>query len=266
MTIDVHTHAFPDELADRAIETLNEEIPREAWAVLDGSVGDLLRSMDEGGIERSVIASIATKPKQAAAILRWSESIQSERIIPFGSVHPEGADPAADVAAIAGAGLRGVKLHSMYQKFSVDERRMWPIYGAIEESNLVLLFHAGRDIAFPLDDDRATPERILNVHRAFPDMPIIAAHMGGWKMWDEVAETLAGKDIWLETSYSFAMGAEEALGKIIERHPADRILFGTDSPWTDQSRTLQLVKKAFPDPESQRMVLRENAERLLGLV
>ncbi len=264
MIVDFHAHAFPDDLADRAIETLNGQIPRHAWAVLDGTVSDLLRSMDEAGIERSVIASIATKPSQTASILRWSGTIRGERIIPFGSVHPESADPAEDVARIADAGLRGVKLHAMYQDFTVDERRMWPIYEAIAGRGLILLFHAGRDVAFPLDDHRAAPGRILGVHRAFPGMRVVAAHMGGWKMWNEVAETLAGEDVWLETSYSFGMGAEGALGEIIGRHPRERILFGTDSPWTDQAQTLRLVRQAFPDAETQRMVLWENAERLLG--
>ncbi len=265
MAIDFHTHVFPNELAPKAIDTLNAEIPREAWAVLDGTVADLLRSMDGAGIERSVLCSIATAPKQVTPILRWSESVANERIIPFGSVHPDCEDLEAEVQKIADAGLRGIKLHSQYQDFAVDEDRLWPLYGAAAEAGLILVFHAGRDIAFPPEDDRAAPRRILQVHRAFPDLRIVAAHMGGWKMWGEVARTLAGRDIYLETSYTFDTAPKREIDRILERHSKERILFGTDSPWRDQAETLRLVRQAFDDPDVRHKVLTANAERLLGI-
>ncbi|MFO8007026.1 MAG: amidohydrolase family protein [Candidatus Brocadiia bacterium] len=265
MVIDAHTHAFPDELAPKAIEVLNSEIEREAWAVLDGTISGLLRSMDDAGIERSVICSIATAPKQEAPILRWSLSVADERIIPLASVHPETPDPTVSVRRVAEAGLRGIKLHPQYQEFAVDERRLWPLYGAMAEAGLMLTFHAGRDIAFPPEDDRAAPRRILKVHQAFPEMPIVAAHMGGWKMWDEVAETLAGTDVYMETSYTFDMPEQEDVRRVVEMHPVERVLFGTDSPWREQGETLELVRRAYAEPAEQEMVLRRNAERLLGL-
>ena len=92
-------------------------------AKLDGRISSLLKSMDEAGIERSVICSIATKPEQFEPILKWSKEIASERIVPFASVHP--ADPLAaqQVRAVARAGLRGIKLHPYYQRFDLDEER-----------------------------------------------------------------------------------------------------------------------------------------------
>jgi len=266
VVIDIHTHAFPDDLAPRAIEALNSGVPPESYAVLDGTLGDLLRSMDRAGIERSVLTNIATAPKQVDSILEWSLSIAGERIIPFASVHPGGADVAADVRKIAESGLRGVKMHPQYQEFAIDEERMWPFYEAMSDAGLVLLFHAGRDIAFPPEDDRAAPRRILRVHQAFPDLPIVAAHLGGWMMWQEVAETLAGTDVYLDTSYTFHQPDESgAMADILRRHPVERIAFGTDSPWRDQAADLARVREVFPDEPAQELVLHGNAERLLGL-
>jgi predicted TIM-barrel fold metal-dependent hydrolase len=125
--IDFHGHAFPDDLAPHATETLNGRIPRDGHAVLDGTLGALLASMDRAGIDRCAICSIATAPKQVDPILRWSASIAGERVLPFGSVHPECADPAAEVHRIAGAGLKGIKLHPLYQDFAADERGLWPL-------------------------------------------------------------------------------------------------------------------------------------------
>jgi len=261
--IDFHTHAFPDDLASRAIGTLNERIPPEGHAVLDGTLGALLDSMDRAGIDRCVICSIATAPKQVAAILRWSLSIADDRVVPFGSVHPDCEDPAAEVRKVARAGLRGVKMHPLYQGFAADDERLWAVYDAVCEAGLILLMHCGRDIAFPPEDDRAAPRRILKVHRAFPDMPLVAAHLGGWRMWSEVLDALAGTDVYLETSYSIGLCEPDTLTALLGRHAPERVLFGTDSPWQGQKESLDQVRHAFPDPHVRRMVLTGNAERLL---
>ena len=89
--IDMHVHAFPDALAQRAMAAL--EGPTDWKAIGDGTVGGLLRSMDAAGIDASVICNIATKPSQVEPIFQWCTQIASERIIPFPSVHPR--DPEA---------------------------------------------------------------------------------------------------------------------------------------------------------------------------
>ena len=76
--IDVHAHAFPDQLARRAVSHI--EGLAGVRAVLDGTVSSLLRSMDAAGIERSIVLSIATKPSQFDSILAWSRTVESQRI------------------------------------------------------------------------------------------------------------------------------------------------------------------------------------------
>ncbi|MDO8303094.1 MAG: hypothetical protein Q7T18_07625, partial [Sedimentisphaerales bacterium] len=85
--IDFHTHAFPDAIAVRAMQSLQHGC--DIQAQLDGKISSLLASMDSCGIETSVVCSIATKPSQFESILKWSEQIQTERILPFPSVHPD---------------------------------------------------------------------------------------------------------------------------------------------------------------------------------
>ena len=260
---DFHVHAFPDHLASKAVSALEKAAQQEAKAVLDGTVGDLLRSMDRAGIERSVVCSLATRPGQVVPIINWSLAVRSERIVPFGSVHPDCEDMAGEVARITASGLAGIKLHPMYQGFEADARRMWPCYSAIQREGLILVLHCGLGFASPPDDDRAHPDRVLAVHREFPDMTLVTCHMGGWRQWEAVARTLAGTDVYLETSFSFDLAPPDVLADILERHCSERILFGTDSPWQDQAVSLALVRRGLPDPEVQRQVLGSNAERLL---
>src|SRR4030042_4652731 len=78
--IDFHTHAFPDALAARAMKALLEEAPG-IKAYLDGTVGDLLRSMDRSGIETSVVCCIATKGGQFGPLLRWGREFASGAMV-----------------------------------------------------------------------------------------------------------------------------------------------------------------------------------------
>jgi hypothetical protein len=263
MVIDVHTHAFPDHLAERAMAQLHSETDR-VKAVLDGTVGDLLRSMDRAGIDASVVASIATRPEQAEPILRWSDSIRSERILPFPSVHPEGRKSVAQLRRIAAEGFLGFKLHPYYQQFTVDEERLNPIYAAAEECGLVLLLHCGFDIAFPRNRV-ADPQRLIRVADRFPKLQIIAAHLGAWMDWDEVERHLVGRPIYFDISCCFDFMDRAQAGSLLRSHPPERLLFGSDSPWVDQQKTMEDLRSFELCPEVEARVLGTNARRLLKL-
>ena len=259
--IDFHTHAFPDELAEKAMAHL--ELEGDVKAHLDGKVASLLASMDRSGIEQSVVCSIATKPSQFEPILAWSKRINSDRIIPFPSLHPD--DPVARerVDQIRQAGFRGIKLHPYYQDFAIDEPRMFPLYERIASCGLILVMHTGFDFAFARKRI-ADPEKILKVTESFPGLKLVATHLGAWDDWDEVERLLIGRKIYTELSFSLEFLNKDRAKSIISRHPDDCILFGTDSPWTDQAKTLELVRMLGLGQESEQRIVRDNALRLLN--
>jgi uncharacterized protein len=85
--IDIHTHAFPDHIAPKAIPTLEKGSAIKAY--LNGTVTALLESMDRVGVEQSVLCSIATRPEHFDPILEWSKILRSERIELFPSLRLE---------------------------------------------------------------------------------------------------------------------------------------------------------------------------------
>ena len=260
--IDIHTHAFPDGLAARAIAALEAETP-QVHACLDGRVSSLIASMDRAGVDVSVIASIATRPAQFASILAWSRQIASSRVVPFASVHPDDGDAAAHVRAVAEAGLRGIKLHPYYQGFAVDEERMAPLYAEMERLGLVLLMHAGFDPAYERRR-LADAVRIAAVARRFPRLKLVAAHLGGWEDWDLAEEVLLGTPVCLDVSDSLnTMPREQAL-RFLERHPPECLLFGSDSPWVGQAEALGDPLLASLPADRLEALLGGNAARLLG--
>lgn len=262
LTIDVHAHAFPDAIAERAISELERQAPIPAVGA--GTVDALLASMDAAGVDAAVVCTIATKPEQTESILRWCEKARSERIIPFASVHPDAPEADGWIGRIADAGIRGIKLHAFYQDFHIDEPRMGGIYAAAERHGLIVQFHCGEDFSFPLDD-RAGARRVARVLDEHPGLQVIAAHMGGWRMWEGAVRHLMGRAVYLETSFSLAdLGADRA-AEMICRHGADRVLFGTDWPWSRHEEDVARLA-GLPISESQRRRIRgSNAKALLRL-
>jgi predicted TIM-barrel fold metal-dependent hydrolase len=259
--IDFHVHAFPDSLADRAIAHLEKE--GTAKAFLDGRVSSLLASMDSAGIGRAVVCSIATKPDQFAPILNWSRQIASARIVPLPSVHPKGPDPVGKARLVAQAGLPGIKLHPYYQDFELDDPALFHFFRVLEQIGLLVVCHTGFDFAFPRDR-KADPVRVVRLLDKFPNLKFVTTHIGAWEDWDEVERHLLGKPIYMEISMSLEQLGLTRGRELLAAHPADRILFGSDSPWTSQSETLRLARALDLDPERERLLLGENARALLA--
>jgi predicted TIM-barrel fold metal-dependent hydrolase len=259
--IDFHAHAFPDAIAARAISQL--EHGGGVKAFLDGTVSALLASMDSAGIRTSVICSIATRPEQFDPILKWSKAIASPRMVPLPSIHPKGPDPVGQARQVAEAGLRGIKLHPYYQDFNVDDEVLFPLYRALDELGLFVVCHTGFDFAFPRQR-RADPVRILRVLDRVPSLRLITSHMGAWDDWDEVEKHLLGKPITMDISLSMELLGRERARAMLSAHPADRILFGSDSPWSSQSETIGLLRSLGLGGELETKILGENADSLLA--
>jgi len=260
--IDFHAHAFPDALAPKATKLLAES--SGVRARLDGTIGDLLRSMDSAGIEKSVVCSIATRPAQVEPILEWSAQAASDRIVPFASIHPQRADYDDVIRRILDLGIKGVKFHPQYQDFFVDDERMFDLYESLGRARLVTVFHAGYDMSFRTDI-RATPDRFARVHERFDEMIIVATHLGGWRLWEEVEALLAGTGVYFGTSFVLGEIDEELFHRILAKHDPQRVMFGTDTPWRDQAEDLAGLEALGLDDELLDALLHDNAARLLGL-
>jgi uncharacterized protein len=262
MIIDFHTHAFPDEIAPRAMEALSNCCGVKPFT--DGTIAGLRDSMRGAGIDRSVVASIATKPAQVASITRWAAANrETDGIICLGSLHPGQDDWTSDIERLVADGIAGIKLHPDYQLFFVDDARVMPMYRALADAGLFLLFHAGVDIGLP-PPVHCTPDRLARVLAAVPDLTIIAAHMGGYKCWEDVERYLAGRNLFFDTCYTFADLGAERMTALIKAHGTERVLFGTDSPWTDQAAEIANIRSLLLAPGEIDAILGGNARRLLG--
>ncbi len=263
MIIDIHTHAFPDEIAEHAMPLLEEEA--DIAARLDGKISSLLESMDRAGVDVSVVSSISTKPSQFEPILEWSREIASERIMPFPSVYPADPEAADQVSEIARSGFRGLKLHPYYQNFVLDDPDLNGLYERAQREGLVVLVHTGFDIAYPRERI-ADPKRVVALLSRFPELKLIASHFGASEDWDEVEKYLLGKKVYFDSSFSIPYMGLERAKRMLHEHNHDFFLFGTDSPWGDQSEDLAVLRNLVTDQAYLDRLLGGNAATLLGLI
>lgn len=263
MLIDFHTHAFADSLAPRAIASLSAASGGLTPST-DGTVAGLLHRMDADGVSHSVMLNIATKPKQQTRINDWAKEISSGRITAFGSVHPDAPDALEELERIKDLGLKGIKLHPEYQNFEVDDPRLFPIYKKAASLGLITVFHAGQDIGF-MPPAKAAPDRLLRALSVFDGAPVVAAHFGGYIMWDEVLEKLCGLPVYFDTSFCFGRIQHPLAQAIVEKHTPDRILFGTDLPWSDAKTEKRLIDSLdLTDADKEKIFFR-NAASLLQM-
>ncbi|OQB69287.1 MAG: Amidohydrolase [Spirochaetes bacterium ADurb.Bin133] len=258
--IDFHTHAFPDFLAEKAVTKLAEH-SGEYKPFHMGSIKELLASMDGAGVDKSLVANIATKPEQIASILKWSGEIRSDRILPLASFYPNNPNWQSDVEAIKKSGFRGIKLHPLYQNFFIDDENLFDIYDRLQTEEIFILFHAGYDIAFGKQDN-AAPFRIAKILKEFPRLTIIASHMGSWKDWDNVLALLSGKNLYFDTSFIHEI--EPALrDKILSKHNDEFFLFGSDSPWLSQKQQIDFIDGLNISSDYKEKIFYKNGENFL---
>jgi predicted TIM-barrel fold metal-dependent hydrolase len=263
--IDFHTHIFPDRIAKQALEMLAED-SGEYQPRTDGTLRGLLGSMDAAGISASLVANIATRPSQMLPILEFCRQVRSVRIVPTVSFHPGNApaDVETMLSSAAREGIRGVKLHPMYQEFTIDDRRMFPFYQMVEHFGFFVIFHTGLDIAFP-GNLQADVERVKRIAGEFPGLTIVATHVGGWRQWDRAGMLGRLPNVYTETSMTLTELSGDRFVDLLGQFDEDRVLFGSDSPWTDQKEMLELTLiLRMPDRGKEKM-LHDNAARLLGL-
>lgn len=259
--IDIHTHIFPDHGAAKIIAALEAEAECKAFS--DGTRQGLLNSMQKAGVQVSVQVPVATRPDQVESINSYALKISDQQIISFGALHPKYPHFKKEISRLRAAGIKGVKFHPEYQDFFPDDEAMFPVYEELAKARLIAFFHAGRDIAF--ENVHGTPAHFARLIKAFPNLKLVLAHMGGFQMWDEVLAEVIGQDVYIDTSFAMDFMSNHAFLQLVERHDPDLILFGTDSPWQDQQQELAKLRTLITDASDLEKIVSLNAINLLDL-
>lgn len=262
MLIDFHCHVFPEKIVERAINLLSVN----AGGIepnYDGSLNGLKRYMKEQGVDVAVALSIATNAHQMASVNNFAASINNDNIVAFGSVYPDAPDALDELERIKELGLVGVKFHPECQAFCVSDEKMMPIYKKIGELGLITIFHAGGDLGY-LPPYGCMPEDAVKVVDLFSS-PVVFAHWGAYYYPEKTYEYLAGRNCYFDTSFGYGTVPKPLAEKIVEKHGVDKLLFGSDGPWSNVAREKRYIELLGLSQEEKDLIFHKNAEKLLKL-
>ena len=260
--IDAHCHIYPEKIAEVAVAGTGNFYNMTALG--DGTVKSLVSIGDSVGIDRFVVQSVATTPHQVKSINEFIASQVEQyggRLIGLGTLHPDSDDLKGDVNHILQLGLHGVKLHPDIQRFKIDDYRCLKIYELCEEYNLPILMHTG-DYRY----DFSNFNRLVPILDIYKNLTIIGAHLGGWSVWEDACDHLAGKpNLYVDSSSSLYELSPETAVNIIRRYGSDRVLFGSDYPVFSPDIELERFLALPLTDDEKRSILSENVCRVFGL-
>jgi hypothetical protein len=261
MIIDAHCHVWPDHIAARVLAGR----PAGLDARHDGTLDGLRRTMDAAGIDRAVCLGVAHAAHTVHRTNEFIGSLDPARFVPFGTVHPD-LPAAENLRSLQDNGIRGVKLHPLFQDLSLSDPRVISLLAALAEAGIIVITHVGAG-GDETANDRGSPQALRSVLDAVPGLRLIACHFGGYHRLDEAEDCVVGSRAILETSWPpSTAGLDQArVRKIIERHGASRVVYGSDWPMTDPAAEIAAIRALGLAPDQEAAILGGNLAALLGL-
>jgi predicted TIM-barrel fold metal-dependent hydrolase len=275
--IDFHTHIFPGWLRDQRERYLERDATfRELYADPRAEIAtaeDLLRAMDEDGVERSVVMGVGWTDLQVAReandYIIESVGNSPDRLTGFAGVNPAWGDEAArEAERCARAGLRGIgELHPELQAFDpADKDVMAPLVEVVREFSLIVTTHSSEPVGHLYQGKGNTrPEVLLRLIKNYPDITIVCAHWGGglpfYALMPEVAEDLS--NVYFDTAASPFLYDARVFSVGASLVGADRILLGSDYPLLRCRRPLREVMRSSLTDSEKEAISGGNAAALL---
>ena len=279
MIIDAHCHILPPSFAGRreelaARDATFAEILASPFARIAGA-SRLLKAMDRDGVDHAVVMGMGWSDFDVAVeannYLIEAVCAKPNRLTGFASVNPAWGDAAvAEAQRCMEAGLRGIgELHPDTQGIDItDPATMAPVMDLASERSLPVLVHCSEPAGHKYPGKGATtPDKVWQLIKNFPDNVIICAHWGGglpfYSLMPEVGAALS--NVYFDSAASPFLYRVDIYPTVVSLVGAERILFATDYPLMPPSRPLAEVSGPPLAEDDRRMILGENAARLLGL-
>ncbi len=309
--VDSHVHLYRS-LEEGRAEKDGYEIweygakPKVCFSRRFGTVDEVLADMAAAGISKSVvvnlyIGALARARKRAAvpeslggaerdraydaveveidgelkAFNHWicGVSQSHSEIVPFigmdAGVLPGDAGGAHVYDMVGNHGARGVKLHGASQGFSMSDERLWPTCAACRELGVPIIGHSGPDRQ---GAGFAEPRGFGAMLKAFPDLTVVLAHMGGatWGQALEIADTYPNAFFdcceiieWTDGEHA---PTDVQLARLIQDIGAHRVMMGSDYPWYDLDHTVERVMELpLLSAEEKEGIVGANAMAILKL-
>jgi predicted TIM-barrel fold metal-dependent hydrolase len=279
MKIDFHTHLFPTEIRSQKNlffegEPVFELLYGSPKAKMAGA-DDIIRAMDEAGIDMSVVCGFPWKNPGTVqsnndyileAIARYPQ-----RLVGFCCVNLENETTVREVERCLDAGMAGVGELAFYDGEIDDDAidRLAPVMDLCRERDRPLMIHTNEPVGHQYPGK--TPNTLAQLYRlpkTFPDNKIVLAHWGGGLFFytllkREVAAVL--KNVYVDTAASPFLYDPAVYRLAAEILGPEKILFGSDYPLLTAGRYFDEMEQAGLSRADRDAICGLNAARLLGM-
>ena len=268
--IDAHIHIFPDRFCPQTVQFMAAENPDVGLVPLtDGSALQAAESLKANNIDYGVMMPIVTNPKSQHNVNDYAAEVQNQypSIFAFGSVHPLAPDWESELNRIVELGLHGIKIHPDYQGIFLDDTCMFPVFESISSIGLPVMVHTGFDPHSP-NVVHASPAMVKKIATAFPKMTLVAAHMGAFAYDENMPIDYYDdcKNLWFDNAIAPRTMTPEKLKILVDHYGAERIMFGTDSPWSEGKIDLAFLNQTGLSFNDREQILWKTASNVYGLL
>ena len=253
--IDIHAHFGSHDRGDGSLVA----------KLRSGDIEVVRRRAAAAGVALTVVSCLQTFHPYGGDIIRGNEAACQSAIkhndIRFWAVlDPTRKETYRQVETLlAQPGCAGIKIHPVNHRYEIRDRGD-PIFEFAAAHGALVLTHSGCVNSFPED--------FIPFANRYPTARLILGHLGNSADGNVTRQVYALQRAEAGNVYTDTSSAKSITSGLIEwaaeQAGAGRILFGTDSPLYSVAAQRARIEGAEMDERAKRMILYENAARLLA--
>jgi uncharacterized protein len=247
MIVDVHTHVWerPAHLSDTFV--------RDARITAGNPNLEIAVNLDEhwaamAPVDHAIVLGFRARQ---VGVLVPNEYVASyvtrhpEKLIGFCSVDPHDADALEQLDHAVALGLRGLKVGPIYQNIHPSDPRFVALMARAEALGLPVLIHQGTTFCENVSLELANPVLLQPLAVQFPELRMVIAHLGHPWIVETIVLIRKHRHLYSDISalYYRPWQFYNALVMAMEYGVLDRLLFGTDYPFTTPASTIAALRR-----------------------
>jgi predicted TIM-barrel fold metal-dependent hydrolase len=258
MIVDVHTHIWehPAHIGDRFLED----------ARITAGNPDLQIAVDLDAhwaamapVDRAIVLGFRARH---VGVLVPNEYVAEyvgkhpEKLIGFCSVDPQDEDAVEQLDhAVRGLGLRGLKVAPIYQNVHPGDPGFVALMERADALGIPVLIHQGTTFCENVSLQLANPVDLQPLALRFPNLRMVIAHMGHPWITETLVLIRKHRHLYADISalYYRPWQFYNALVLAMEYGVFDKLLFGTDYPFTTPASTIDALRKVNEMVEGTRL-------------
>lgn len=241
------------------------------------SLEEMIRRMDEAGIERSMLIAAKVGPADHRACYHVpyalvADAVQKypDRFLGLAGVDPtEGMRGVRELEkAVREYGFIGAHLYPHWFELAPDHARYYPFYAKCVELDVPIQLQVGQSLVYDKSFPRRSVGRPITLDSVacdFPELKLIGIHIGIPWTDEMIAMAWKHENVFIGSDAHAPRYWPQSFIHYINTYGQDKVIFGTDFPVLGFQETMKQIDELDLRPGPKQKFLRDNALRIYGL-